>query len=103
MTNEQFNKLPEYVKRHITTLESKVEYWKGQVSEMCGEADTNTTFTTGLNDSFGLPMGANVRFSVDLGRYVDVSVVGDELRVYGSRCLKVNPRASNSIYIEVDE
>jgi hypothetical protein len=114
-TEPRFAKLPKWAQQEIVRLERDVQHHERRLAEVSGETSEPSNVEVnarGIQPGRRfLPSGDSVRFWLDpdsdgrARRYVDVAVIGGEVRVmtsgYGN--MLVVPQASNVVYIGEQE
>jgi hypothetical protein len=111
MDNKKFERLPKWAKDEIFRLMHDVNHWKEKAMSV-DEKTSNISYTEGLSPKHYLPKNCNVYFEVKTDKpnyrphHIEVYIDEKEncLKLFSDwGQLQVRPRASNSIYLEIDE
>ena len=100
MEDTKYKKLPKYAQDEISRLRNNLQSTEEKLHAMTGERLSNTQFRHGPGYK-NLPDKCNVRFILAEHESIEANIVDGVLRIYGSRSISVEPRASNSIYLRV--
>jgi hypothetical protein len=102
MNQEKLNKLPKWVQQEINKLEIELDFYKTKVLEMSEIDKTNTFMLIGENE-IPLVNNADIEFVINKHTNIRLYLQGNELRIFGSRRINIEPRATNSCFITVEE
>jgi len=100
ITNEQFLKLPKFAQNEINKLRNDLTWTEKKMDEMLSVEPSNVQISEYPKNK-NLPKNSQIRFNFKNGTYIEIRIVEEQLRVHGNDSVKVLPRASNSLYMEV--
>lgn len=98
-------KLPKWAQERIRRLEAERDAALRERDRAYGQnPGTDTAVVRGTDEALTLPKGANVRFTLDGGQYIDVRVATDHdgrpaIQVMGNDRIAVKPSASNVVFV----
>jgi len=102
MDKERLEKLPKWAQEEINKLEIELEFYKNKVLEMSEINKTNTFMLIG-EDKIPLVNSAEIEFVNDKRTNIRLYMRNNELRIFGSQRINIEPRATNSCFITVEE
>ena len=94
------SKLPKWAQIELNRLRRDVENYRAQIEQMDTNAQSNVTWSTGLDDEHTLPTNARITFHTENGRIM-AYLYKDQLEINGSYAVVVSPKASNAFVIKI--
>ena len=93
-------KLPKWVQEKLMMLRADVARANKTIKELTKPAENaRITYRAGYWEEKALPDDTQISFKLGNGMEVNVLLHNDEVRIYGSGSIAIEPKTDNSVYV----